>query len=172
MDGSAHDSRAIRTASETAEVILACGAVVQILKHITGRESPFEATTWTGKWNLFPNQIEYHKHVPRYDAFPSGHVATALATLTVIQENYPRQQWITYVGYPIIGCVATGLMARGIHWVSDFPLAIALGYSFGEIVVRGHTEENNKLTSKIMPTIRPTLTTFQTPALQLSWDLY
>src|SRR5206468_3831503 len=78
------DTTAIRTASQITEVILACGGVVQFLKHVTGRESPFVATTPTGRWALFPNQAEYAKHVPHYDAFPSGHLATALATLTVI----------------------------------------------------------------------------------------
>ncbi|MEP7219905.1 MAG: phosphatase PAP2 family protein, partial [Bacteroidota bacterium] len=108
--------------------------VVQFLKHTTGRESPFCATTPTGRWALLPNQIEYAKHVPHYDAFPSGHIATALATLTVISENYPDQQWIKYIGYPVVGAVGVALVATSIHWWSDLPLGIALGYHFGKIV--------------------------------------
>lgn len=129
-----NDDKAIRTASQTVEVILACGGVVQLLKHVTGRESPFVATTPTGAWRFFPNQIDYAKHVPHYDAFPSGHIATATATLTVIIENYPDQKWIPYVGYPILAGVATGLVATSIHWWSDIPLGVALGYSFGRLV--------------------------------------
>jgi membrane-associated phospholipid phosphatase len=136
------DNRAIRTGSETVEVILACGGVVQLLKHLTGRESPNRATTPTGKWRFFPNQIDYAKHTPAYDAFPSGHIATALATLTVIIENYPEQKWIKYVGYPIIGSVAIGLVATSIHWWSDIPLGMALGYSFGMLV--SHPEDDSK----------------------------
>ena len=130
----AADQRAIRTASQTVEVILSCGAVVQLLKHLTGRESPFVATTPTGRWRLLPNQAEYAKHVPHYDAYPSGHVATALATLTVIAENYPEVPAIRYLGYPVIGMLAVGMVASGIHWWSDYPLSIALGYGFGRIV--------------------------------------
>ncbi len=140
----ASDSRAIRTASQTVEVIIACGGVVQLLKHLTGRESPFVATTPTGAWRFFPNQIDYAKHVPHYDAFPSGHIATALATLTVITENYP-DPWIKYVGYPIIGGIATGLVATSIHWWSDIPLGIALGYSFGRLVA--HPDAENTVTA-------------------------
>jgi membrane-associated phospholipid phosphatase len=128
------DDRALRTASQTVEVILASGGVVQLLKHLTGRESPFVATTPTGAWRFFPNQIEYAKHVPHYDAFPSGHIATATATLTVIIENYPDEKWIPYVGYPILGAIATGLVATSIHWWSDIPLGVAIGYSFGKLV--------------------------------------
>ena len=129
-----NDDRSIRTASQLVEVILASGAVVQLLKHLTGRESPFTATSPTGKWVLFPNQIEYAKHVPHYDAFPSGHIATALATLTVIAENYPEKPWIKWVGYPLIGSIAVGLVSTSIHWWSDIPLGMAIGYSFGVLV--------------------------------------
>ncbi|MCE7935130.1 MAG: phosphatase PAP2 family protein [Chlorobi bacterium CHB2] len=132
----ASDQRALRTASQTVEVILSCGAVVQLLKHITGRESPVVTTTPTGRWKFFPNQIEYHKHVPHYDAFPSGHIATALATLTVVADNYPEATWIKYIGYPAVTLVGVGLVATSIHWWSDIPLGLALGWSFGKLVAR------------------------------------
>jgi membrane-associated phospholipid phosphatase len=128
------DKKALRTASQTAEVILACGAVVQLLKHVTGRESPIVTTSPTGVWKFFPNQIEYHKHVPHYDAFPSGHLATATATLTVIANNYPDVTWIKPVGYVFLAGIATGLVATSIHWWSDFPLALAIGYGFGKLI--------------------------------------
>ncbi len=132
----AQDGRALRTASQTVEVILACGVVVQALKHITGRESPFVATSPGGKWRLFPNQLEYHRHVPHYDAYPSGHVATGLATVLVIAENYPEVGWIRPVGYSLVGLLAVAMGNTGIHWYSDYPLAIALGYSFAMVVTR------------------------------------
>jgi membrane-associated phospholipid phosphatase len=127
------DTRALRTASETAEAILACGGVVQLLKHVTGRESPFCSTKRTGAWRFFPNQIQYSKHVPHYDAFPSGHLATATTTLIVIADNYPEITWLKPAGYVALGAISSSLVAYGIHWWSDFPLALALGYSFGEI---------------------------------------
>jgi membrane-associated phospholipid phosphatase len=127
----AGDERALRTASQTTETILACGVVVQVLKHITGRESPKVSTQPGGAWRFFPNQIEYHRHVPHYDAYPSGHVATALATVIVIGENYPEITWIKPVGYTLTGLLAVAMVNTGIHWYSDYPLAIALGYSFG-----------------------------------------
>ena len=137
----ASDGRALRTASQTVEVILACGTVVQVLKHITGRESPFVSTSPGGKWRLFPNQIEYHKHVPHYDAYPSGHVATALATVVVVAENYPEIGWIRPVGYTLTGLLAISMGNTGIHWYSDYPLAIALGYSFGMLVAHPESED-------------------------------
>ncbi len=128
------DKHALRTALQVSEVILAAGGVVQLLKHLTGRESPFTATKPTGRWVLFPNQIEYIKHVPHYDAFPSGHVCTALATLTVVAENYPEAKWLRYVGYPAVAWLGYSMVGQGIHWVSDYPLSIALGYTFGMLI--------------------------------------
>lgn len=151
----ANDNRALRTASQVTEVILTAGTVVQVLKRVTGRESPFVATTPTGRWDFFPNQIEYHKHVPHYDAYPSGHVTTALATLTVIMENYPEATWLPYVGYPMVAWLAVGMVSQGIHWVSDYPLAIALGYGFGKIVA--NKPKSQKATSTSQSYFYPTL---------------
>lgn len=151
------DDRAIRTASQTVEAILACGAVVQLLKHVTGRESPFVETQSGGAWRFFPNQIDYANHVPHYDAFPSGHIATAMTTLTVIAENYPEATWIRPVFYPVLGLVATSLVTTGIHWWSDIPLGVALGYSFG--VICSHPElttvNNRSLNATFIPMLYP-----------------
>ena len=129
----AKDARAVRTASQIVQAVLASGTVVQVLKHITGRQTPNTATSETGKWVFFPNQIDYAKHVSTYDAFPSGHLTTTLAAITVVAENYPEVWWIKPVGYAACVCVAYGLVGTGIHWYSDYPLAVALGYTFGMI---------------------------------------
>lgn len=125
------DHRALRTASQVVEAILACGTVVQVLKHVTGRESPFVSTRDGGRWDFFPNQIQYHKHVPHYDAYPSGHIATALATVTVVAENYPEWEWVKPIGYPIVALIGISMANTGIHWYSDYPLGLALGYAYG-----------------------------------------
>ncbi len=169
------DSKALRTASQVTEVILACGGVVQLLKHLTGRESPVVATTRTGAWALLPNQIEYHKHVPHYDAFPSGHIATAMATMIVISENYPEQKWIRYIGYPAVALVGVGLTTTSIHWVSDFPLGIALGYSFGMLIAHQfdtpqESTASSSTSSILTPTAGLTMMANGAPALQLSWQ--
>ena len=130
----AGDKRALRTASQVGEVILAAGGVVQFLKYATGRESPFCTSTPTGRWQLFPDFKSYFTSQSRYNAFPSGHLTTSLATLTVIARNYPEQAWIAPVGYVVCTGISLGLVAQSIHWWSDFPLAIALGYGFGSLL--------------------------------------
>ena len=132
------DERALRTGSQIIQAVLSSGTVVQVLKHITGRESPFVSSQRGGAWVFFPNQIEYHKHVPHYDAYPSGHIATSTATVVVIAENYPDSKWIRPVGFTIVGLIGLGMAGTGIHWYSDYPLGIALGYMFG--LIAAHPE--------------------------------
>ena len=85
----------------------------------------FVSTRPGGRWDLFPNQIDYAKHVPHYDAYPSGHVTTLLATVTVVIENYPEWWWARPVGYAAVAGLAISMGNTGIHWYSD--------YSFGMI---------------------------------------
>ena len=137
----ADDSRALRTASQTVEAFLATGITVQLLKRISGRESPICATRNSGRWKFMPHPGTYEKNQPSYYAYPSGHISTAMATLTVIADNYPRQTWIKPVGYTMIGALGVGLVAKGMHWYSDLPLGLALGYVFGKTVTHPDTSD-------------------------------
>jgi hypothetical protein len=154
-----NDQKALRTGSQIVQAVLASGAVVQVLKHITGRESPFVRSSPTGIWKFFPDQIEYHKRVPEFDAFPSGHICTALATVIVIAENYPDTKWIRPVGYIVSGLVGVGMVNKGIHWYSDYPLGLAIGYAFGMIaahpdgITLGQSTEESKTHVNVSPTL-------------------
>jgi hypothetical protein len=141
----ASDHRSLRVASQTVEALLVTGLVVQTLKHVAGRESPSEATSEGGTWRPFPSFKAYNHHQSRYHAFPSGHITTTMATVTILVENYPEQGWLKPVGYSVVGLVGIGLVNNGWHWYSDFPLGIALGYAFGKIVAHpeGETPANN-----------------------------
>ncbi len=156
-----NNDRAIRTASQTVQALLAGGMVVQVIKHVTGRESPFVATSPTGIWRFFPNQIDYHKKVPHYDAFPSGHICTSMSTVVVIAENYPELKWIRPVGYTLVGLVGVSMVNIGIHWYSDYPLGLMIGYTFGMIASHpegydiAHIGKDGSNALTIAPTLIP-----------------
>ncbi len=131
-----HDNRAAQTASQLGTAILSTGVIVQSLKRLTGRQSPYVATQDRGEWNLFPSYSTYQSYVPNYDAFPTGHLATAMATVTVIADNYPEKHFIRPLGYGLMGLLGYSMLNNGVHWASDYPLGIALGYAFAKIAVR------------------------------------
>jgi membrane-associated phospholipid phosphatase len=131
----ANSDRMLRTSSQLVETFLASGFVVQVLKHSTGRQSPSVVMRDDdGDWRLFPNQKQYQLHQSQYYSFPSGHLATLVGSLTVLNENYPEYHvWLTPASYLLTGLVGASLVGKGMHWYSDLPLGIALGYSFGKI---------------------------------------
>ncbi len=153
------DYRALQTSSQLAEMFITLAVTTQFIKRISGRESPFQATKAGGRWRPFPNPGEYQKNVSHYDAFPSGHLATVMATVTILSGNYPDNQYIKPVGYTIMGLVGFSMVNNGVHWVSDYPLAIAIGYTYGKIAVsRGHVLLPRRLSgfaksSTIMPVL-------------------
>ena len=130
------DNRALRTSSQLGEAIFSTGLTVQVLKRLTGRQSPFTASKDRGEWHLFPSYSRYQNSVPSYDAFPTGHLATAMATVTVIADNYPEYRFIRPVGYSLMGLLGYAMLNNGVHWASDYPMGIALGYAFAKIAVR------------------------------------
>jgi hypothetical protein len=141
-----NDNRALQTASQIAQGMVTTALTIQVLKHITGRETPSYATQAAGVWRFFPNQVDYHKKVPKYDAFPSGHLASAMMTLTVIANNYEEYKWIRPVGYSLMTLLSFQMINNGVHWISDYPIALGIGYLFGKIVVDSGRQKVEKNT--------------------------
>ncbi len=150
--GIAGDNRALGTASDLFESMVANGIVVQAIKISTSRENPNTRETPNGRWRWFVNPVKYFKHVNKYDAFPSGHLPTALSTVIVISENYPDSKWIKPVGYALMVPLAYQMVNSGVHWYSDYPLAIYMGYTFAHIVT-GHRRA--RMESSGLPELGP-----------------
>jgi membrane-associated PAP2 superfamily phosphatase len=147
------DIRSLQTSSQLAEGLLSVAVVVQTIKRTTGRQTPGAKTESGGKWQFFPNVKEYTRNTPSYDAFPSGHLATAMMTITVLGDNYPEYTLIKPVGYGLMTLLGFQMINNGVHWASDYPIAIAIGYGIGKVAVsRGRkvvsTEKNAETTSK------------------------
>jgi len=130
-----NDYRARQTSSQLAEMFFTLAITTQVLKRMTGRQSPFNSTKPGGEWHPFTNLATYQADVSNYDAFPSGHLATIMATVTIIAGNYPDNKYIKPVGYSIMGLLGYAMMNNGVHWAGDYPIAIAIGYTCGKIAL-------------------------------------
>ncbi|WP_339834184.1 phosphatase PAP2 family protein [uncultured Flavobacterium sp.] len=142
------DYRALNTSSELIEVLFSVGVTTQTLKRITGRQSPSAAIRDEndgGDWKPFPSFNAFQKNTPNYDAMPSGHLATYIATVTVIGTNYPEIKWIKPIGYTLGGVLAFNMVSGKVHWTSDYPIAVLIGYVMGKTVAnRRIIKEVNK----------------------------
>jgi PAP2 superfamily len=132
------DNRALQTASQLAESFLALGVGTQVIKYATGRENPSDASVIRGQWQPFPSWGNFQQNKTKYDAFPSGHLATFVSAVTILGENYPEKKWIRPVGYSLAGLIGLSMINNGVHWASDFPLGFALGYGFGKYISKKH----------------------------------
>lgn len=153
-----NDYRAIHTSSELLEGLIASGLIVQPLKRITGRESPFIAEQnghSGGEWNPFPSFAAYAKSTPNYDAMPSGHLTTLMTTMTILSENYKEKKWIKPVGYGLMGLMAFEMVQSKVHWTSDYPLAIFMGYMIGNSIVKNRVIEKTNRPIGVQKTIIP-----------------
>jgi hypothetical protein len=142
------DYRAQATASGLMESLALSGVYVQTIKRITGRESPFIAKqngNSGGDWNPFPSFAAYAKDTPTYDAVPSGHLTTIMAGLTVIATNYPDYKWIKPVGYTFITAMCFQMMQSEVHWASDYPIAVLVGYMVGKNIAKNRFKETSKV---------------------------
>ncbi len=128
------NNRALQTATQLTEAFLALGIGTQVMKYTTGRENPSDATASRGRWHPFPSWSNFQNNKTKYDAFPSGHLATFVSTVAIISENYPEIKWIRPVGYSIAGLIGLSMINNGVHWASDLPLGFALGYGFGKFI--------------------------------------
>jgi len=139
IDGKlAHNNRSLQTASDLMEGFLSTAVVTEAVKHATGRESPFMRTAPGGRWRPFPSLGDYQTNTPNYDAFPSGHLATMMTTVTVLADDYPEKKWIKPLGYTLIGLTGFAMMNTEVHWAGDYPLALAVGYLNGKIITGRH----------------------------------
>ncbi len=150
-----HNELALKTAGNIIESLLSAGLFVQVLKRMTGRESP-AASDWSpGDFKFFPSIKEYQKQESKYYSFPSGHLASATAALTVIANNYPNIKWLKPVGYSFLGLLGFSLVGKGMHWYSDLPLGFFIGYTFGNIIAPVQTKVVNTKKSNAHLSIMP-----------------
>ncbi len=152
-----NDYRARQTSSQLAEMFFTLAITSQVLKRMTGRQSPFKATKRGGEWHPFTNPATYQDNSSNFNAFPSGHLATIMATVTILFGNYPSNKFIKPVGYSLMGLLGYAMMNNGVHWMGDYPVAIAIGYTCGKIALsRGQKAVRKKSTvtgakSSLMP---------------------
>ncbi len=134
INGQFNDNvRAYNTGLRIAHGMVTSTIFSQFAKRAFGRESPYVKTEPFGKWSPFPSIPEYQSRTAYYDAMPSGHVMTATLTFTIINEAYPEySNYVVPLAVVWVSALSFQMVNNGVHWASDYPLGIAMGYVFGK----------------------------------------
>lgn len=127
--------RAYNTGLQLVHGLMVSTFFSQVLKRSFGRESPVRSTEKRGKWRPFPSFDQFNSNSAKYDAMPSGHIMTATMTFTVIITNYPEYEyWLRPLEVVWLSALGLQMVNNGVHWASDYPLGIAMGYLYGKAV--------------------------------------
>ncbi|PIP92531.1 MAG: hypothetical protein COW00_00190 [Bdellovibrio sp. CG12_big_fil_rev_8_21_14_0_65_39_13] len=141
-----HDIKAQKTGTQILTALLSGSLPTQLIKRATGREDPNRTTVYRGKWKPFSK--DYDKDISAHDAVPSGHLMAITSTMTVIDTNYPEYRHIIRpIAYTALALVSFQMVNIGVHWVSDYPLGIAIGYVAGRAATKVGSEKSNEVSS-------------------------
>ncbi len=141
------DNYARNTGWLAMEAMLHSGLVVQLGKHLAGRQRPsYEngVDRWHGPAAFFKRYQEGDTF-SHYDAFPSGHTVTAFSLATVIASRYPRPFLVPLLGYAAAAACGLSRLTEDAHWMSDVLVGAVVGYAVGRMVVRNQKKRRLQL---------------------------
>ncbi len=135
------DQKARDTGLMALETLLHTGFLVQVIKHLAGRQRPkveHGKDHWFGPAAFFKRYSE--GYFSRYDSFASGHTISVWGLATVIAENYKNHFWVPLTCYGLATMVGLSRLTEDAHWFSDVFVGAVLGYAIGKMVVRNQNK--------------------------------
>lgn len=138
------NEKGVQTSLLASQAVINSGITGYIIKNITGRERPKAAYIYSqqdgGKWNgpfgRYTQTLPYKRSGFAFDAFPSGHTATAFSIATVFATQYKDIKGVPFFCYTAATAVGISRLTEHEHWASDVFAGALLGYLSGKQVVR------------------------------------
>jgi membrane-associated phospholipid phosphatase len=152
------NEKGVQTTLLATQAMITSGVWVNIIKILTGRERPIadytfsksESGVWYGPFAAWDQDLAIRKPVSAFDAFPSGHTATAFSIATVFATQYKDIKEIPVICYSAATLVGISRLTEHEHWASDVFAGGILGYLCGRQVVNHYNKTHlaNSLQSK------------------------
>jgi len=150
------NEKGVQTSLLATQAMITSGIWTQIIKQLTGRERPkasyiyskVEGGRWHGPLSRFLEESADNRLVSSYDAFPSGHTATAFSIATVFATQYSDHKAVPVLFYSAATLVGISRLTEHEHWGSDVFVGALLGYLSGKQVVKHYNKTHqNSLSS-------------------------
>ncbi len=128
------------------QAVITSGVWVRIGKMLTARERPsasygdFQHDFWWGPFQQFNSRISKNRGVASFDAFPSGHTATAFSIASVFAHQYADKKFVPVFAYTLATLVGVSRLTEHEHWASDVFAGACIGYLCGKQVVKHERE--------------------------------
>ncbi len=136
------DAKSRNTGLMAWETLLHTGFLVQVVKHVAGRQRPSVESGldyWYGP-SAFFKRYQDGGSFSRYDSFFSGHTVSAWGLATVIAENYKNHLWVPITCYSLATLAGLSRLTEDAHWLSDVFLGAVIGFTVGKMVVRNQNK--------------------------------
>jgi membrane-associated phospholipid phosphatase len=140
------DEEAQQTSMLLAQALITSGVWTRLGKLLAGRERPSAAYEFShlpgGRWHGLGGSLRKHSNetLAKYDAFPSGHTATAFAIATVFAKRYSESAYVPALSYSLATLVGITRMIEHTHWASDVFAGACIGYLCADQVVAQYDE--------------------------------
>jgi len=147
------NEKCLQTSLLATQAIITSGVWVNMIKILTGRERPMADYTfskdpggeWYGPFARYDNDSPIKKPITEYDAFPSGHTATAFSIATVFATQYKDIKAIPIICYSTATLIGISRLTEHEHWSSDVFVGGILGYVCGKQVVNHYNNTHSDL---------------------------
>jgi membrane-associated phospholipid phosphatase len=160
LSAACKNEKGLQTSLLATQAMITSGVWVNIIKILTGRERPIADYTfsktaggsWYGPFSRWDQDLKIRKPVSEFDAFPSGHTATAFSIATVFASQYKDIKAIPVICYSAATLVGISRLTEHEHWASDVFVGGIMGYLCGKQVVNHYNKTHqypvNPLLSK------------------------
>lgn len=154
------NEKGVQTTLLSTQAMITSGVWIQLIKQFTGRERPNasynnsqkEGGLWYGPLAQYDQELAIKKNGSSFDAFASGHTATAFSIATVFALQYNETTIIPIVFYSAATLIGVSRLTEHEHWSSDVFVGALLGYLCGKQVVNNfnktHQTTFNSMTAK------------------------
>jgi membrane-associated PAP2 superfamily phosphatase len=151
------NEKGVQTSLLATQAMITSGIWTQIIKQLTGRERPkasyifshIEGGRWHGVFSKYLEVSPDDRSRFSYDAFPSGHTATAFSIATVFATQYKENKAVPVFCYSLATAVGISRLTEHEHWASDVFVGAILGYLSGKQVVKHYNRTHPGL---LLPT--------------------
>ena len=138
--------KGVQTSLLATQAMITSGIWTQLIKQLTGRERPkasyifshIEGGQWHGVFSKYRDINPDDRSRFSYDAFPSGHTATAFSIATVFATQYNDTKAVPVLFYSAATLVGISRLTEHEHWASDVFVGALLGYLSGKQVVNNY----------------------------------